>query len=234
MSSLADDVKKSSRDVSVVQILRKPLRLTRVATSCAMATCLCPCQKFTQHESDPVMKFAAIFGVLLFVCTDSAVRADVIAATDQGVSVRTTVVVKGTPEETWQHLLRVQTWWSPAHSWSGDAANLSITAEPGGGFEEKLSGGGFVRHMEVVYCDPGKLLRMTGALGPLQDSAVQGTMTIALRKTDDSTSITTTYHLSGYFPAGLKNIAPNVDQVITEQFQRLGKRIAGTLDEESK
>lgn len=73
------------------------------------------------------------------------------------------------------------------------------------------------------------MLRMTKALGPLQESAAQGTMTIVLSKQGDTTTITTTYHLGGYYPGDLKNIAPIVDKVITEQFQRLSQRIEGTL-----
>ena len=117
---------------------------------------------------------------------------------------------------------------------AGFSSSVVASVESGGGFEEKLPDGGFVRHMDVIYCHPGKMLRMTGALGPLQDSAVQATMTILLNKVDDKTTITTTYHVGGYFAGGLKKLAPVVDQVITEQFQRLGKRIEGTLVETEK
>ena len=176
------------------------------------------------------MNSATLFlSILLTAYFATPVIADVESATDQGVTVKTSVTVPGTPEDAWKHLLNIGTWWSSAHTWSGDAANLSITAEPGGRFEEKLPGGGFARHMDVVYCQPGKMLRMTGALGPLQESAVHGTMTIVLSKEGDTTTITTTYHLGGYFSGGLKNIAPMVDKVITEQFQRLSQRIEGTL-----
>ncbi len=88
--------------------------------------------------------------------------------------------------------------------------------------------------MDVIFCQPGKTLRMTGALGPLQETAVQGTMTIVLKESGDTTVITTTYHLGGYFSGGLKNIAPIVDKVITEQFQRLEQRIKGTPPESGK
>ena len=39
---------------------------------------------------------------------------------------------------------------------------------------EVLPDGGFVRHMDVVFHQPGKTLRMTGGLGPLQGMGVSG------------------------------------------------------------
>lgn len=155
--------------------------------------------------------------------------ADVQTAAEQNMTVQTTVIVKATPETSWEHLLKIGTWWSSDHTWSGDAKNLTLNTVPGGGFDESLPGNGFVRHMQVIYSDPGKKLRMVGVLGPLQEHALQGTMTISLKAEGDTTIISTTYHVSGHFPGGLEKIAPPVDQVIAEQFTRLGKQIDGTL-----
>jgi len=155
--------------------------------------------------------------------------ADVQTAAEQNMTVQTTVTVKATPEAAWEHLLKIGTWWSSDHTWSGDAKNLTLNAVPGGGFDESLTNNGFVRHMQVIYSDPGKKLRMIGVLGPLQEHALQGTMTISLKAEGDKTIISTTYHVSGHFPGGLEKIAPLVDQVITEQFTRLGKQVDGTL-----
>ena len=49
-----------------------------------------------------------------------------------------------------------------------DAKNLSIDARPGGCFCEKLPNGGGVEHARVVYVAPREVLRLSGALGPLQ------------------------------------------------------------------
>ncbi len=155
--------------------------------------------------------------------------ADVQTAAEQNMTVQATVTVKASPEEAWEHLLKIGTWWSSDHTWSGDAKNLTLNAVPGAGFDESLPGNGFVRHMQVIYSDPGKKLRVTGVLGPLQEHALQGTMTISLKAEGDTTIISTTYHVAGHFPGGLEKIAPLVDQVITEQFTRLGKQIVGTL-----
>jgi hypothetical protein len=55
----------------------------------------------------------------------------------------------------------------PSHTFSGNAHNLSIEEKAMGCFCEKLPDGGGVSHMEVVYFAPGKTLRLSGALGPL-------------------------------------------------------------------
>ena len=67
-------------------------------------------------------------------------------------------------------------WWNADHTFSGKSSNLTLDATFNGCFCEKLENGGFVRHMSVVFAEPGKVLRMQGGLGPLQSMAVTGTM----------------------------------------------------------
>jgi hypothetical protein len=175
------------------------------------------------------MKFSILPLAITLLLIPLRLHADVQSAAEQNMTVQITLTVKGTPEAAWENLLKVGTWWSSDHTWSGDSKNLTLNAVPGGGFDESLPGSGFVRHMQVIYSDPGKKLRMTGVLGPLQEHALQGTMTISLKAEGDTTIISTTYHVAGHFPGGLEKLAPLVDQVITEQFTRLGKQIDGTL-----
>jgi hypothetical protein len=96
--------------------------------------------------------------------------------------------VKATPLELWKRLIAPKDWWNPDHSWSGSVAGFYIDAKAGGCFCEmfqkkdgkgKLQTTGSVEHMRVIFADPGKVLRMQGALGPLQSEAVLGTLTIA-------------------------------------------------------
>ena len=151
----------------------------------------------------------------------AAARAEVADSSTGGFTVKTTLQIKATPEEVYRRLLRVGDWWSSSHSWSGDAHNLSIEERPGGCFCEKLPKGGGVRHMEVIYVDPGRLLRMTGALGPLQAMAATGTMSVELSAASGGTKLIVTYAVSGYFPGGMNTLAAPVDQVVGEQFTRL-------------
>ena len=42
----------------------------------------------------------------------------------------------------------------------------------------------------MIYAEPGVMLRMTGALGPLQGEALLGTLTIELRPVEGGTELT--------------------------------------------
>jgi uncharacterized protein YndB with AHSA1/START domain len=137
------------------------------------------------------------------------------------------VVVAAPAAKAWAALTDLKTWWDKAHTWSGDAANLSLEAAPGGCFCEKLAGGGGVRHMTVVYVDPGKLIRLTGGLGPLQDMAVAAVMTLKLTEAQGKTTLEATYKVGGYAPTGLAALAKPVDGVLAAQFARW-KRVVET------
>ncbi len=105
--------------------------------------------------------------------------------------------------------------------------NLYLQAEPKGWFGERLPDGGLVKHLEVVAVFPGKRLRLQGALGPLQEFAVNGSMTVDLAEVDQETRLTWTYCVGGYRPGGLADLAQPVDGVLLAQFQRL-KKLAET------
>jgi uncharacterized protein YndB with AHSA1/START domain len=136
--------------------------------------------------------------------------------------VKLDVQVNAPPSAVYRALItRVGSWWSSEHSWSGDARNLSIDARPGGCFCERLPGGGGVEHMRVVFVQPDKMIRMSGALGPLQTSGLAGSMTWSLAPADGGTKLTLVYNVGGYMDGGFEGIAPAVDGVLSEQVDRL-------------
>jgi hypothetical protein len=90
-----------------------------------------------------------------------------------------------------------------------------------GCFCEKLPGNGFVRNMEIIFYQPGKLLRMSGAIGPLQSMALSAVATFNLSADGDGTKLEFTYAVGGYSPQGLDKIAPVVNTVLTQQLTRL-------------
>jgi hypothetical protein len=65
---------------------------------------------------------------------------------------------------------------------------------------------------------PGELLRMRGALGPLQEMALTGVLTIALAAKGEGTEATVTYRLSGDPSHKLDGFVAVVDKVIGQQF----------------
>jgi uncharacterized protein YndB with AHSA1/START domain len=114
-------------------------------------------------------------------------------------------------------LVDVGSWWSKDHTYTGDAGNLSIAAQPGGCFCEKLPNGGGVEHGRVVNVAPGALLRLDGALGPLQELGVSGSMTWQIAASGQGSTLTMTYVVGGYAPGGLDKLAAVVDQVLSQQ-----------------
>jgi uncharacterized protein YndB with AHSA1/START domain len=151
-------------------------------------------------------------------------HADVVDSSSNGFTSKTTVVVAKPPAAAWKSLVAFGRWWDPAHSYSGTSANLSLVAKPGGCLCEKLPGGG-VEHARVTYADPGKLLRLRGALGPLGAMGVSAVMTFELVEGKDAdkgkTTITLTYAVGGYAPTGLDKLAKPVDGVLAHQLARL-------------
>jgi hypothetical protein len=117
--------------------------------------------------------------------------------------------------------------WDPEHTYSGTSSNLSIDAVPGGCFCEKLAHGGGVRHLTVVYADPGKLLRMNGGLGPMQDMAVAGSLSFVITEAAGRSTVTLTYKAGGYLPGGLDAMAKPADAMLTGAMQRLKRALDG-------
>ena len=183
--------------------------------------------------------------ILLAVCgTLVAVpaNAEIKAQSDTGFVVGHTAEVLAKPEEVWKRLLVPKDWWNPAHSWSGKTEGFYIDAQAGGCFcellQDKATDGsvkprGSVEHMRVLFTDPGKVLRMSGALGPLQSEAMQGTLTVAMEplKEGAGTRISLSYVVGGYMRYKIADIAPAVDAMLGDQFQRMikpmGKVVAG-------
>ncbi len=116
---------------------------------------------------------------------------------------------------------QVGSWWDPQHTYSGDAKNLSLDARPGGCFCEKLPNGGGIEHARVIYVAPREVLRLSGALGPLQASGVAGTLTWKLTSGTDNTHIQLTYSVGGFIDGGFEKMAPLVENVLRQQLDRL-------------
>ncbi len=139
-----------------------------------------------------------------------------------GFTVKTTLHIQAAPDEVYHKLIHnVGDWWSSGHTFSGNSHNLSIEEKPMGCFCERLPNGGSVRHMEVVFLAPGKVLGLTGALGPLQSIAAAGNMRVGLSPAEGGTKLDLTYAVTGYLPAGMNTWAEPVNSVLTEQFTRL-------------
>lgn len=163
------------------------------------------------------------FAVLGMMLAAAPLHAEVQAVSDAGFAVSHVVTVAASPDAVYAALKMPAKWWDGAHSWSGDAANLWMDAQAGGCFCETLPGTarGSVEHGRIIYAQPGKLLRLTGGLGPLQGEAVSATLSWELKPVDGGTQVSQSYVVGGYVRMGMAAIAPAVDQVLGEQLDRL-------------
>jgi uncharacterized protein YndB with AHSA1/START domain len=164
----------------------------------------------------------AAVGVLVALAAPAA--GDVVDSSASGFTVKTSLQVSAPADRVYRALIDVGAWWGSDHTYSGDAKNMSIAPVPGGCFCEKLPNGGGVEHGRVVNVVPGGLLRLIGALGPLQELGVTGSMTWQIAGAQGSargSTVTMTYVVGGYAPGGLEKLAPLVDQVLAQQVQHL-------------
>jgi|WetSurMetagenome_2_1015567.scaffolds.fasta_scaffold44157_2 hypothetical protein len=138
-----------------------------------------------------------------------------------GFTIKQDLLIKQNTDSVYRYFIfDIGKWWNPQHTWSGNSANLVIQPKANGCFCERLENTGSVRHMMVEFLEPGSVLRMSGALGPLQALAVTGIVTLQYKKVEEGTLMTMTYTVGGYDPAGLRNMAVIVDGVWADQLSR--------------
>lgn len=176
-------------------------------------------------------RISSLVGVALAAALASApVNAKVEVEKADGFVTRDSVVVKASKREVWLALISPSRWWNKAHTFSGDAANLSLMPKAGGCFcervpekdTEKLIGlEGSVEHMRVLLAMPDEALRMGGNLGPLQSEPVNGVLTITLADTKEGTRILFEYAVGGFMRFEVPVIAKAVDGVISQQMMGL-------------
>jgi hypothetical protein len=148
--------------------------------------------------------------------------AAVVEVTPTGFGVKDEVTTTANAKTVYKALLHdVGKWWDPKHTYSGDSHNLSIAPKAGGCFCERLGGGGAVEHARVIALIPESLVRMSGAFGPLQSSALVGTLNFKLSPDAGGTKIEMSYNVGGYMHGAFENIAPMVDEVLDGQLKRL-------------
>lgn len=162
--------------------------------------------------------------VLICAGIAPAARTEIVSAAPAGFSVRQIVEAPGiAPPTVWAALSDVGKWWDPEHTYSGDARNLSFDPVVRGCFCERLSLYSGIEHAHVVYAQPAKMLRMVGALGPLQEFGVNGTLTWQIEAAGGGSRITVTYNVGGFADRPLADWAPIIDEVVGEQVRRLGR-----------
>lgn len=176
----------------------------------------------------------ALAALALALGAAAPARAELVQQADNGFVVQHSVTVSTDPDATFAMLRTPAKWWDKDHTWTGNAENLYMDAQAGGCFCELIpneattdSGApqrtlrGSVQHMQIVYVDPGKLLRLSGGLGPLQGEAVTGALTFTLKPVKGGTRISMDYVVGGFMRMKTSELAPAVDAVMVAQLSRL-------------
>ncbi len=161
------------------------------------------------------MKHPFLAGLL--VIAPAIAGAEVKSAAPDAMLIELRFTIAAPAAKVWESLVHPERWWPADHTWSGKRENLSLSPEVGGCFCERWEGGS-VEHGRVIMTMPGKMLRMNAALGPLQEMAVSGVISIALEEKDGATNVVVTHRVSGDPSHKLDALAPIVEQVNGLQF----------------
>ncbi|QFT78254.1 SRPBCC family protein [Erythrobacter sp. THAF29] len=183
-----------------------------------------------------------LFAITAFTAllASGPLAAEVIEEDDKGFVTRDQAIVEASPKQVWLELITPSNWWNDAHTWSGDAANMTIRPQAGGCFcekipeteeENRITLEGSVEHMRVIQAYPESALRMVGALGPLQSEPVTGILTIAISTVDEGTRIVWEYNVGGRMRYETPVISKAVDGVMTQQLDGLASKL-GRVDKE--
>ena len=71
---------------------------------------------------------------VMFVLVPAAARADVVDRSAAGFTLKTTAQIAAPADRVYRALVDVGSWWGKEHTYSGDARNMTIAAQPGGCF----------------------------------------------------------------------------------------------------
>lgn len=181
---------------------------------------------------------ASLFLALPLALAAASAHAEVVQQSDGGFIVREIAEVPADNWASWAALISPAKWWSAQHTWSGKAENLYIDSQATGCFCELMpvpegapdgTRRGSAEHMHILQSAPGTMLRMSGALGPLQGEAAKGVLTITFKKAPKGTQIVWEYVVGGYMRFKPEQISKAVDGVMGEQLGRLAKSLGGDL-----
>lgn len=166
----------------------------------------------------PVVLALAVIGPV-------SASAAVLKATSYGFALESSGTIAAPPAQVFAAIGHVGRWWDPAHSYSRNAANLTMDVRAGGCWCEKVPPDGEVEHMRIVTVRPGKQLVARGGLGPLQGEGVDAALTWGLKAEGSGTQLVQTYVVGGFARPGLEVLALAVDGVMSNAFLRLKRYI---------
>lgn len=158
---------------------------------------------------------AAVAGIALLSGVPAA--AEVVERHADGFTLRFEIALETTPEDLLGSIGEIGRWWDGAHSYSGDAANMTLALEPEGCFCEALADGTMFEHGRVVSIDPMTGVLLNAPLGPLNGKATKADLGFGWAGANRGWTVVMTFVVEG---PGLGAFADPVDGVIGGAFSR--------------
>lgn len=158
---------------------------------------------------------AAVAGIALLAAAPAA--AEVVERHADGFTLRFEAAIETSAGDIVLALNDIGGWWDGAHTYSGDAANLSLSLDRGGCFCETLPDGSIFEHGRVGVRDDDHLA-LDAPLGPLRGRASKADLTFGWPEAGTGTRLTLAYVVEG---PGLGTMADPVNDVMDVQFNRL-------------
>ena len=165
------------------------------------------------------MKFttACLLGGLL---VSGNVSAEIVEASATHYVLRHEATSTLSADALWDRLVDPASWWHPEHTYSGNAANLSLDLKPGGLGSETWEGGA-VSHGTVLLVVDGSTLQLNAPFGPLLAAGAHTIWTITVTPSDSGSTVVFDEVSSGPPSAALDKLAAAVDYVKSEAIARL-------------
>lgn len=153
-----------------------------------------------------------------FALVASPASAEVVERSADHFVLRYAVALEAGPEDFIDALEHIGEWWNPAHTYSGDARNLSLALDPGTCFCEAMPDGSTFDHGGVYEYDPGTGVLIDAALGPLRGKTTLSNWTIGWTGANRGSELVMSYVVRG---EGVGAMADGVDAVMDDQFHRM-------------
>ena len=168
-------------------------------------------------------KTSILPALILALGLGSTAQAEVVTASADHFTLKLEAETELSSDEVWARLIVPAEWWQSDHTYSGDAANLSLDPQAGGVWREDWEGGS-VWHGTVLQAHPGKTLSLSAPFGPLQGLAVTSVWIITLTPNETGgTSIRFDHVTNGTEASQLDQLAPAVDFVKGEALKSLAR-----------
>lgn len=161
---------------------------------------------------------AIVSATALGLCVAGPAAAEVVDRQDNSFTLRMSAPVDAGWGQAFLAVGDVRHWWNADHTYSNNAANLSLALEPGACFCEQMADGSTFEHGRVVAVDARHGVRLDAPLGPLKERATRASLTFGWTDTIGRDQVLTlTYVVEG---EGVGSLAAPVDEVLTDQFAR--------------